>query len=193
MDFLYEHYPELKPIKEDIEKAIKCIVDCYRNGGLLLLCGNGGSSSDCSHIAGELMKSFTFKRRSAAFPLVDGVPCVDLTSNVALITAIANDVDPDLIFAQQVYVHGKHNPNCVLLGLTTSGNSKNVVKAFEVAKDLNLKTIVLTADFDSASSRMCDVVIKAPSRETYRAQEYHLAIYHYICAQIEENLFEREA
>lgn len=190
---LYENYPELNPIKDQIELAVQLIVDCHKNNGLVLLCGNGGSAADCSHIVGELMKEFRENRQGYNefdSNLVDGVAAIDLTANKSLITAMANDVDPDKVFSQQVYVYSKHNPFNLLIGLSTSGNSENVVQAFEIANKMGLQTIALTGENDSRLSELGYCVIQAPAHETYRVQEYHLAIYHYICSEVERELFD---
>ena len=201
MKTFYERYPELLPQKDNIESAIVILTNCYKNNGKILVCGNGGSSSDSAHIVGELMKSFMAKRPldegllnkinqefdiDVASKLQTGIPCIDLTAQSALLTAFANDVDPDLIFAQQVVAYSSHNPNDVVIGLSTSGNSKNVVNAIKVAKSLGLKTISLTGKEDSLLSKESMVTIKAPEKETFKVQEYHLPIYHYICMELEK-------
>ena len=201
MKTLYEQYPELEPQKENIEKAIKVLEECFKNKGKILVCGNGGSSSDSAHIVGELMKSFMAKRpldaeilnkinkefdSSTASKFEYGIPCIDLSSQTSLITAFANDVDYELVFAQQVLSYSKDSPNDVLLMLSTSGNSKNVVNAAKVAKSLGLKTISLTGEKESELSKLSTVCIKAPASETYKVQEYHLPIYHYICMELEK-------
>ena len=203
MKTLYERYPELESQKDSIEEAINILENCYKNNGKILVCGNGGSSSDASHITGELMKSFTAKRplneelakkinheftEEISSKLQVGIPCIDLTSQTALLTAFSNDVDPDYIFAQQVVGYSKNNPNDVLLSLSTSGNSKNVVNAVKVARALGLKTISLTGKNDSELSRLSVICIRAPEEETYKVQEYHLPIYHYICLELEKRI-----
>ena len=203
MKTFYERYPELNDQKDNIEQAINILENCYKNNGKILVCGNGGSSSDSAHITGELMKSFTSKRplndelakkinrefdKEITNKLQVGIPCIDLTSQTALLTAFANDVDPDYVFAQQVVGYSKNNPNDVLLMLSTSGNSKNVVNAAKVAKSLGLKTISLTGKNESELSRLSTICIKAPEIETYKVQEYHLPIYHYICMELEKRI-----
>ena len=180
-------------LTKDINFAIDIICDCYRNGGKLLLCGNGGSCSDCGHILGELMKSFMFNRplenKNVDHQICEGIPVIDLTSNSGLITALANDVSADVIFSQQVYAYSKNNKNDVLICLSTSGNSKNVVNASNVAKELGLKIISFTGEKDSELSSISTVTLRSPAKETFRVQEYHLPIYHYICQKVEEILF----
>ena len=203
MKTFYERYVELLPQKEHIEEAIDILTDCYNNNGKILVCGNGGSSSDSAHIVGELMKSFTAKRplnetlvnklkkefnEDDINKFQTGIPCIDLTSQSALLTAFANDVDPELIFAQEVLGYSSNSPYDVVIGISTSGNSKNVVNAIKVAKSLGLKTISLTGKEESKLSKLSTVCIKAPEKETYRVQEYHLPIYHYICMELEKRI-----
>jgi D-sedoheptulose 7-phosphate isomerase len=201
---LFTRYPALVDIKDDIDSALNLMLDCYRNGGKILICGNGGSSADSAHIAGELLKDFAKKRpidddfkaklsaisnsaKDTACVLQKGVPCIDLTALNATLTAIGNDINFDYGFAQIFYSLASKND--LLIGLSTSGNSKNVVKAVEVAKALNIKTIGFTGAKGGNLNDLCDVCIKAPATETYKVQEYHLPIYHYLCLQIENTLF----
>ena len=201
---LFTRYPALVDIKDDIDSALNLMLDCYRNGGKILICGNGGSSADSAHIAGELLKDFAKKRpidddfkaklsaisnsaKDTACVLQKGVPCIDLTALNATLTAIGNDINFDYGFAQIFYSLASKND--LLIGLSTSGNSKNVVKAVEVAKALNIKTIGFTGAKGGNLNDLCDVCIKAPAIETYKVQEYHLPIYHYLCLQIENTLF----
>ena len=203
MKTFYERYPELEPQKDNIEEAINILEDCFKNNGKILVCGNGGSSSDAAHITGELMKNFREKRplnekladkinkefdEEVSNKLQLGIPCIDLTAQSALLTAFANDVDPDYIFAQQVVGYSKNNPNDVVLALSTSGNSKNIVNAVKVAKALGLKTISLTGKNESKLSKLSTICIKAPETETFKVQEYHLPIYHYICIELEKRI-----
>lgn len=203
MKTLYERYPELEPQKSNIEEAINILEKCFKNNGKILVCGNGGSSSDASHITGELMKNFMAKRplndeiakkinsefdKEITDKLQVGIPCIDLTSQTALLTAFANDVDPEYMFAQQVVGYSKNSPNDVLIALSTSGNSKNVVNAVKVAKALGLKTISLTGKCDSELSKLSTICIQAPESETFKVQEYHLPIYHYICMELEKRI-----
>ena len=164
MKTLYERYPGLIDQKENIEKAIDALEECYKNNGKILVCGNGGSSSDSSHITAELMKNFVtrkplkkdlFDKINAEFDgditnkLQLGIPCIDLSAQASLLTAFSNDVDPEFIFAQQVVCYSKNSPADVLLAISTSGNSKNVVNAVKVAKSLGLKTISLSGKNES--------------------------------------------
>lgn len=193
-------YPELEKCREDIQKAFEILVDCYKKGGTVLICGNGGSAADSEHIVGELMKGFLKKRpvpaediksiadSSISDNLQGALPAISLVSQTSISTAFSNDVAPDMVFAQQVY--GYRNENNVLMGLTTSGNSANVVKAAKVAKAFGMKTIGMTGSKGGKLASVCDVTIKAPSDETYRVQEYHLPVYHTLCAMVEEEFFE---
>jgi D-sedoheptulose 7-phosphate isomerase len=197
--------PEIAATQPLIEAAIKAICECHLAGGKLLLCGNGGSASDSEHIAGELMKSFMLPRRlpesdvrklsveggadgaELAKKLQRGVAAVALTAGAPLATAIANDTDAALVFAQQVYVLGR--PGDLLIGLSTSGNSRNVLCALKTARAFGLKTLGLTGGGDGRMDALCDILLKCPSTHTHRIQEYHLAIYHVICLAVEEELF----
>lgn len=204
-DKLFEENPILSICCEDIKKAFFIIKQCYENNGKILICGNGGSASDGEHIVGELMKGFLLKRKvrqliidkfEKAFPL-DGsaltenlqgaLPAISLNSHIALTSAFINDIKANMVYAQQVYGYGKCGD--VLLALSTSGNSVNVVNAVKTAKACELKIIGMTGSTGGALKDLCDVVIKTPSDKTYRIQEYHLPIYHALCAMIEMEVF----
>ena len=200
-----KRYPVLTSQAENIELAAKTIIQCYENNGKLIACGNGGSASDSAHIVGELMKGFIKKRKlsesmrihlqsnnpNISNEMLDslqiGLPAINLSENSAFNTAFANDVSPDMLFAQGVYGYGKIND--VFLGITTSGNSKNVVTGAEIAKGMGLKTIGLTGRDGGKLSEICDICIIAPETETYKIQELHLPIYHQICIMVEEKFF----
>ena len=192
---LYERYPMLNQCKEDIEKALKMMIDTYKNGGKILVCGNGGSASDSEHIVGELLKGFILKRpvSDKRIPerlrkgLQGSLPAISLPSQSAILSAFINDVDPEMMYAQLVYGYAKAGD--LLIGLSTSGNSKNVVNAIEVAKCLGIKTLSMTGMNESKMSELSDVTIKAPETETYKIQEYHLPVYHYLCAEVEKEMF----
>lgn len=202
---LIQRYPALAECRCDIENAVDAIEKAYRQGGKLLLCGNGGSCADCEHISGELMKGFLKKRplsedkkremmqncpdidASVLESLQDALPAIPLTSLSALNTAFCNDVDPSLIYAQSVLALGKKGD--VLIAMSTSGNSKNVFEAAKVAKALGLRVIAMTGKSGGKLRSIADVCICAPDTETYKIQELHLPIYHYICAEIEERFF----
>ncbi len=182
-------YPQLEASAPEIEKAINLIIDCYKAGGKLLLCGNGGSAADCGHIVGELMKGFLKKRPTDSddkviSKLQKGLPAISLCEQSALFTAFCNDVDPELVFAQQVYTLGK--PGDILIGITTSGNSKNVVAAAHTAKQMGVKVIGLLGGSGGKMAELSDAAIIVPDKETYKVQELHIAVYHCICAAVED-------
>lgn len=192
---LYQRYPQLSICKEAIEATIFAMENTYRNGGKVLLCGNGGSCADCDHIVGELMKGFLLARpvTDTRIPedlrrkLQGSLPAISLPSQSAILSAFANDADPELIYAQLVYGYAK--PEDMFVGLSTSGNSANVVQAARIAKALGLKTAAMTGQKKSKLSEICDITIKVPETETYKIQELHLPVYHDICAKVEKNFF----
>lgn len=195
---LYERYPELDICKKDIEAALRLMIDTYQHGGKILVCGNGGSASDCEHIVGELMKGFLLKRpvEDERLPeklrqgLQGSLPAISLPSQSAILSAYINDVDAEMMYAQLVYGYAKSED--LVIGLSTSGNSKNVVHAIEVAKCLGIKTLSLTGKNESQMSLLSDVTIRVPETETYKIQEYHLPVYHYLCAKVEMEFFKKE-
>ncbi|MGN0492194.1 MAG: SIS domain-containing protein [Acutalibacteraceae bacterium] len=202
---LLERYPSLVGCKKEIEKAAKAIIECYEKGGKLLLCGNGGSCADCEHIVGELMKGFLKKRplceskradMKSKCDLVDdellsklqsGLPAIAIPSITALNSAFCNDVDPELVYAQPLMSLAKEND--ILIGISTSGNSKNVFGAVKVANALGIKVIGLTGKTGGKLKETADICICAPETETFKIQELHLPIYHYLCAATEEHFF----
>ena len=204
---LLKRYPSLAEIKDDITKATDAIISCYENGGKVLLCGNGGSCADCEHIVGELMKGFLKLRpisedkkaeMKANSPIVDdeilskllgGLPAISLPSMTALNSAFCNDVDPELIYAQPLMALG--NKGDILIAISTSGNSKNVFGAVKVAKALGVTVIGLTGKTGGKLREHSDICICAPETETFKIQELHLPIYHYICAEVEAHFFEK--
>ena len=194
---LYENYPSLVGIKNEIERAIAICIDCYRSGGKILVAGNGGSAADAEHIVGELMKSFRFMRsvtdgripKRLADKLQGALPALCLSGGVSLPTAFSNDADGEYTVAQTLYGLGK--PGDVFIAISTSGNAKNLCHAAELAKCLGIRTIALTGKMGGQLSSLCDLTLHAPSCETYRVQEYHLPIYHHICMRIEEAMFEK--
>ena len=198
-------FPMLSTCTEDIEAAADMLCSCFKSGGKLLVCGNGGSASDSTHIVGELMKGFLLKRclsntqknkfaemfedgEKIAENLQGALPAIALTEASALSTAFLNDVCPDTVFAQQVW--GLGLPLDTLLCISTSGNSKNVVAAAKTAKVLGLRVISLTGEKESALSEISDITIRVPETETFKVQELHLPVYHYICAKCEKEFFE---
>ncbi len=197
IDKIIGENPALAPCRAAIEATVSAIVSMHRAGGKLLLCGNGGSASDCEHISGELLKGFLSKRPIGdELPMLDGdiraklqrgIGAVPLSSLSALSTAFANDVDPSLIFAQGVYALGQKGD--VVLGLSTSGNSKNVVAALKVAKAMGLITVAMTGESGGEMKQIADIALCVPETETYKVQQLHLPAYHAICAEVERILF----
>jgi len=202
---LLQNYPRLNPCAGEIRSAYNALVDSYTRGGTLLVCGNGGSAADADHIVGELMKGFMRKR-----PVVQGVrdqfasldsevadylvkhlqqplPAISLGSQTALQTAFANDVAPDLSFAQSVLGYGRGGD--VFLGISTSGNSRNVYYAACTAKSRGLITIGLTGKDGGRLKECCDVMIRVPETSTPVIQELHLPVYHALCAAVEAHFF----
>lgn len=195
---LVERAPELKVCLGDIEVAFALLLNSIQNQGKLLLCGNGGSAADSEHWAGELLKGFCSKRplsendranlpEEVASKLQKAIPAIPLTGFLSLSTAFSNDVSPELVFSQLVWALGKSND--VFIGLSTSGNAKNVCHAAQVAKKCGLKTIALTGKDGGMLAPLCDIAICVPATETYRIQEYHLPIYHCLSLMLEETLF----
>lgn len=195
---LLSRYPVLAPCGDDIQKAVDALAETYRSGGKLLLCGNGGSAADADHIAGELLKGFCSKRplktparerlgEELASKLQDALPAISLHSLGAINTAWLNDCDPYYGYAQLVW--GLGNANDALLGLSTSGNSKNVCHAMEVAKAKGLTTIGLSGKSGGKLKTLASVCICVPDSETFRIQEMHLPIYHAICLALEDIFF----
>lgn len=195
MKELLNRYPELLACEAEITKALELIVETYRNGGKVLICGNGGSASDSEHIVGELMKGFMLPRTvtderispDLRKHLQGALPAISLCSHEALMSAFINDVKADMVYAQQVYGYAKEQD--LVVGLSTSGNSINVVNAIRVANDLGVKTIAMTGEGGGKLGEIATVTIKVPEMETYKVQEYHLPIYHFLCAKTEEIFF----
>ena len=205
LDRLIDRYPKLIVCKEDIWRAYQILEAAYASGRKLLVSGNGGSASDSEHIVGELMKEFKLKRKvygrqAAAMMGIDAelgqtladnlqgaLPAISLTGHSALQTAFMNDAEPELVFAQQVNGYGK--PGDVYLGISTSGNSKNVLYAAVTAKSRGLKVIGLTGSKENKLMKYADVCIRVPETETYKIQELHLPVYHCLCLMLEERFF----
>ena len=192
MNELLKRYPCLEECKDSINNALELMIDTYRSGGKVLVCGNGGSAADCEHIVGELMKGFMKKREVTdnRIPeemrknLQGSLPAISLPSQCAVLSAFINDVEPMMMYAQLVYGYAKQND--LVIGISTSGNSKNVVNAVEVARCMGVKTLSLTGKRDSRLSEISDITIKVPETETFKVQELHLPVYHYLCAEAEE-------
>ena len=201
---LIERYPALGGVATEIETAFLVLKNCYEQGGRVYLCGNGGSTADCEHIVGELMKCFKKKRpidgafaaalteqgelgEELAKYLEGGLPAISLCGHSPLTFAYLNDTNPMLTFAQQLSVMGKAGD--VLIALSTSGNSKNCVYAAIVAKAKGIKTLFLGGGNGGKLKDMADVSIVVPEKETFKVQELHLPIYHCLCAMLEEEFF----
>lgn len=205
IDQLCESHPVLSTIRESVGTAASAIIGCYQAGGKLLACGNGGSSSDAGHIVGELMKSFELSRplgndirqmlldispergEYMAGKLEKGLPSIALAEHTSLTTAICNDIDPDLVFAQQVISYGK--PGDILLALSTSGNSRNITDACIAARALKLTVVGITGRKGGKMNEYCDIIINVPEDMTARIQELHLPVIHAICRIVENHFF----
>ncbi|MBR4059733.1 MAG: SIS domain-containing protein [Lachnospiraceae bacterium] len=205
IDLLIKRYPALEGIKQDIIDGYLIMEECYQNGGKLLVAGNGGSAADSEHIAGELMKRFKTPRPVSkefadkliavdpirgpklARNLECGLMAIPLVAHEALSTAYINDVDGLGVFAQQLFGFGR--PGDVFLGISTSGNSQNVMSATVVARALGMKVLGLTGAKGGELATVADVCVKAPETETYMVQEYHLPIYHCWCLMLENKFF----
>ncbi len=202
---LVQRYPSLETCIESVRKAGEAMVECYQKDCKLLICGNGGSASDSDHIVGELMKSFSKKRPVTneftkqlqessiergtllASKLERGLTAISLNAHGGLISAISNDIGGDFIFAQQVLGYGRKND--ILLAISTSGNSVNILDACITAKALGMKVIGLLGETGGKIKSFCDVAICVPATNTAEVQEYHLPIYHALCIMVEESIF----
>ncbi len=205
LDDLVSRYPVLNICSDSIEKASDVLIECYENDGKLLICGNGGSAADSSHIVGELMKGFLKKRELPSdfkeklvsidaergehlgTKLQGALPAVSLSSHHSLISAVSNDMDGDLVFAQQVIGYGQKGD--VLLGISTSGNAENVIKAAIAAKAKGMKVIGLSGTSGGNLKKFCDIAITVPSDSVPLVQELHLPVYHTLCAMVEEYFY----
>ena len=202
---LIRRYPVLESVKEEITDAYCILEDCFAHDGKLLIAGNGGSAADAEHIAGELMKRFRKPRpvtdelarkmesldpdrgKNLAKNLERGLMAIPLTAHEALTTAYINDVDGIGVFAQQLLGFGR--PGDVFLGISTSGNSQNIINATVVARARGIKVIGLTGAGGGELARVSDVAIKVPETETYMIQKLHLPVYHCLCLMLEEHFF----
>lgn len=204
IDLLIGRYPKLIGCRAEIVRAAELLTETFRDGGTLFTCGNGGSAADADHIVGELAKGFLKKRplpgeladklRAAyedgevlASGLQQGLPAVSLHSQSALLTAFSNDCDPSLIYAQALLALSK--PGDVLLAISTSGNSENVVNAAKLAKVTGVGVIALTGERESKLSALADCAVRVGDTVTYRVQELHLPVYHWLCAYVEEQFY----
>ena len=195
---LLNRYPLLEDCAVDIELAYLLMHDCYLAGGKVLICGNGGSAADAEHWSGELMKAFLKERPLPAElqqklgtelskNLQLALPTIPLTGYISLSTAFANDVKPDMLFAQMVLGLGKAGD--ILIGISTSGNSINILHALQTASALEMKTIGLTGEKGGRMSDKVDVCIRVPATEVHQVQEYHLPVYHCISLMLEDTFF----
>jgi phosphoheptose isomerase len=202
---LFERYPILRACERELTAAFDLLVAAYQNGNKLLICGNGGSAADSEHMVAELMKGFLKRRpipavhatqleqtggpagQAIASRLQGTLAAISLPSQVSLVTAIANDLEYDMIFAQQVYGLGRAGD--VLLAISTSGRSKNVTNAVVVAKSFGLKSIALTGRTGGELAPLADVAIKVPSENVAEIQELHLPVYHWLSTELEETFF----
>ena len=208
IDLLILRYPQLIVAKDCIVEAYQILEESYTNDGKLLVAGNGGSAADAEHIVGELMKGFVNPRKLEAEysdalitvnkelgrvlseNLQGELPAIALDGHLALTTAYLNDCEPLLCFAQQVNGYGRKSD--VFLGISTSGNSRNILYAATVAKAKGMKVIGLTGEKDSKLSEISDTCIQVPETETYKIQELHLPVYHCLCLMLEDTFFGKE-
>lgn len=200
---LITRYPSLVNNEKEVISAVEAILNAYRNGNKLMICGNGGSASDAIHIVGELMKEFVctrpipedlakrIKQCKDGEYLINNLQmplnAISLVSEIGLMTAYANDVASDMNFAQQVFGQGKKGD--ILIAISTSGNSKNVIYAAEIAKMMNIGVVSLTGATGGQLKEMTDILINVPEKETFKIQELHLPVYHAICLAIEAEFF----
>jgi D-sedoheptulose 7-phosphate isomerase len=205
LQHLIERYPALSGARDSIAGVYELLRETFQAGGKILVAGNGGSAADCEHIAGELMKSFVKKRKlpdgyvsrlektdaEAAQYLVPrlqpGLPVIALTGHLGLSTACINDIDGNIIYAQQVYGYGKKGD--VFWGISTSGNAKNVIYAAAAAKAKEMRVVALTGASGGRLSSLADISIIVPETETYKIQELHLPVYHTLCLMLEDHFF----
>lgn len=205
LDELLTRYPALKNCAAEIQTAGEIMLETYSAGGKMLVCGNGGSCSDSDHIVGELMKGFLKKRKmlpdqqetfrkalgADAENLIEklqcGIPAISLPAQSTVLSAFANDVDAELVYAQLVFGYAKAED--MFIGLSTSGNSKNIVISAKVAKAMGVRSLALTGANESALSEICDCTIRVPATETFKIQELHLPVYHYLCAYVENQIY----
>ena len=203
---IFERYPALEACRGDMEAALGALVTCAKAGGKVLVCGNGGSAADSEHIVGELMKGFLKKRplpqkdvekwreaygeEGAAMvkAMQGGIAAISLPSQSAILSAVVNDNDPATIYAQLAWNYAR--PGDVLIGISTSGNAANVLGAARAASLQGATVIGMTGSRESKLSGVADVTIRVPDTETYRIQEYHLPVYHWLCACLEDEMFE---
>ena len=202
----FEYHPKLKCVESDLVKAYDIMRESFANGGKLLVCGNGGSTADCDHLVVELLKSselrrpisdqqrksiedlFPVKGKGIADQLMQALPAISLTAHATMLTGMVNDVSTEMMFAQQVFAYGK--PGDMLLGISTSGKSENVLNAVRVARSLKMHTIALTGSIYPDLKDLCEVGISSPETHPPNIQETHLPIYHVLTRLIENYFFE---
>jgi phosphoheptose isomerase len=205
LDLLLKKYPSLESVSQDMRNAFSLLRESILTGNKILACGNGGSAADAEHIVGELMKGFRLRRElteeqnqkiAELYPaealflsknLQQAIPAISLVSSISLSTAFANDVNPDFIFAQQIFGLGNHGD--VLIAISTSGNSINIFQAVKIARIKNMKVIGLTGQSGGELEKHADVTIRAPAIDVAEIQEYHLPIYHCLCSMLEAEIF----
>ena len=205
LEELISRYPVLEPIRGSVMEAYEILKECFETGHKLLLAGNGGSAADSEHIVGELMKGFVKRRqvpedmagkmeridekagKELALKLQGGLPAIALSGHPALSTAFLNDVEGEMIYAQQVYGYGQEGD--VLLGISTSGNAANIHYAAVTAKAKGMKVIGLTGRDGGKMAGYSDAAVIVPEQETFKIQELHLPIYHALCLMLEEHFF----
>jgi len=196
-------YPALAPLFGTLTASVEALCACHARNGLIMTCGNGGSAADAAHIVGELLKGFLLPRppepaqraaleRELGDPALAsrfqrGIRAVNLCEASAILTAVANDLSPELIYAQQVFAFGR--PGDVAIGVSTSGNAANVTRALQTARAVGLTTIGLTGAKPGRMDAFCDLLFKVPETETYKVQELHLPLYHALCSMTEAELF----
>ena len=205
-ELLFDRFPELREGSENFHYIYSILKNAFVKSKTLFICGNGGSAADGEHITGELLKSFILKRKPSAETVADferelgdenildklqpGLRAISLNNHQALSSAYINDVDPLMVFAQQLFVLGGKGD--VLLGISTSGNAKNIYNAFKVARAKGITTILLTGQNHGLCEKYADAILRAPSMTTYRIQEYHLPMYHTLCMMLEEEFYGEE-
>lgn len=208
VDLLVNRYPDLAGCADQVKRAYDVLAEAFADGGKALVCGNGGSAADSDHVVGELMKGFKLPRPvsqqvrqqlATAFPedgdylatrLQGALPAIALTGHGAFASAFANDVAADMGFAQQVFGYGA--PHDVLIAISTSGNSANVINALKVARARGITTVGLTGRSGGKMAALCDVLVNVPADETSAVQEFHLPVYHVLCEMLEVRFFGKE-
>ncbi len=206
---LLQRHPELSGCAADLEAFSKEVISLFRQNGTLFCCGNGGSAADCDHICGEFLKGFCQLRplsesernrfvevageegRGLAGKLQHGLRAISLLSHPGYTSAFANDVDPTLVFAQQLFALAR--PGDILLGISTGGGAANVKAAFQTARAIGVRTVLLTGNRHGVCEEYADRVIAVPESETFRVQELHLPVYHALCLEVEAAMFPESA